>query len=526
MKKNSTNKDGFLNEDHEEIFYELEDIKKKDPLKHTEKNMKPYFNLISKLDDLEICNIGTSTEQVWRICRAYVFELIRWAKFGEEDTEILHMTYGYLKGYEQLLLHDRRLKYRDEVSKYLKDGSVDGIFGRYEQFLEKALAAKIVCLIEKGEWTGIMTNTDLNADIDVAAVDPKYYKTSYLAGRGREKEGETKIIKAVGKTVDSEGLASDETGTVSDDFAISPTDTERNWGKSVLTNIAPINYDFVCRSCELEEIKRRFAAGSHLEIIAGMSGVGKTQIALQYANSHVMNYDIVWWIHVGDDSAMIGDLKTFLLDKELVKDDETDLGRLTRKFINYLNKTDETWFLVYDNCNFESDKDYERFNSLLPVSVKGQVLVTTQTSLSFNGKAPIEIDPFDEPDACIFLQRKTGLDIDQSAKEIISTYGGHALALEYAASYIKINRASYSAYLEGLTKDGISKMLENKRRDVKSYEYSAYVAFQITIERILSGLETQEEKDEITAFIALWSAFPVKNFHSQTQGRGIQWIEL
>ena len=133
--------------------------------------------------------------------------------------------------------------------------------------------------------------------------------------------------------------------------------------------------------------------------------------------------------------------------------------------------------------------------------------MTTQTSRPFSGIKPIEVLPFTKAISGRFLQKKTGLKADQSAREIADIFGGHPLALEYAASYITANYIEYAGYLKLLRDRGISKMLAEKQRDIKTYQHTANVAFRITVDHILSNADSQEQRDSILMVLTMWGHY-------------------
>ncbi len=55
---------------------------------------------------------------------------------------------------------------------------------------------------------------------------------------------------------------------------------------------------FTGRGPELSRLARDLATGSRVMVhsVHGMGGVGKTQLATEYAHTHLRDYDLVWWI--------------------------------------------------------------------------------------------------------------------------------------------------------------------------------------------------------------------------------------
>ena len=61
----------------------------------------------------------------------------------------------------------------------------------------------------------------------------------------------------------------------------------------------PRNPNFTGRAGELEALRGRFAGGSATaavlpQALHGLGGVGKTQLAVEYAYRHATDYDLVW----------------------------------------------------------------------------------------------------------------------------------------------------------------------------------------------------------------------------------------
>ena len=60
----------------------------------------------------------------------------------------------------------------------------------------------------------------------------------------------------------------------------------------------PRNPRFTGRDGMLTELRRRWHADEPLVVQAlyGLGGVGKTQLALEYAHRFAADYDLTWWI--------------------------------------------------------------------------------------------------------------------------------------------------------------------------------------------------------------------------------------
>ena len=62
---------------------------------------------------------------------------------------------------------------------------------------------------------------------------------------------------------------------------------------------------FTGREAEIEEIKKRFDGATYCQSISGISGSGKTQLALEYAFWEFDGYDYIWWIDCESENTVL-----------------------------------------------------------------------------------------------------------------------------------------------------------------------------------------------------------------------------
>ncbi len=75
------------------------------------------------------------------------------------------------------------------------------------------------------------------------------------------------------------------------------------WG-----NVPPRNPGFTCRDQMLADVRQALLSGGRevVQALAGMGGVGKTQLAAEYAYRFASGYDVVWWI-AAEQAGLIGE---------------------------------------------------------------------------------------------------------------------------------------------------------------------------------------------------------------------------
>jgi len=186
---------------------------------------------------------------------------------------------------------------------------------------------------------------------------------------------------------------------------------------------------FVGRAAALARVHLLLQAAAPV-VLVGLSGLGKTQLALQYAHLHPLDYPGgVFWVnaadsgHLKDDFATLGrsffDIPEGLSTESCVARLRDRLHRLTRPAL-----------LIFDNVTEETDL------SLLPDSPQCRLLLTTQKKhLAPPGFALIEL-PKLEPDAALAMLHADGPDDDPgAARRIADDLGRLPIALALVAQH-------------------------------------------------------------------------------------------
>ena len=227
------------------------------------------------------------------------------------------------------------------------------------------------------------------------------------------------------------------------------------------------NQYFTGREDILKNLHAAFTENNSVAInqtqaINGLGGIGKTQIARQYAYLYYDAkpfYDFVLWVTVGDTQEDIANSFAGLALKLNLADASSGQNKRITAVQEWL-ETHENWLLVFDNADtLEWLEPY-----LLSNSYKGNILITTRSNdmskLDRLGIiTPIIVKPMEPEDALDFLFRRIGrkprnLDEQHSAEQLIKYLGYFPLALEQASAWVRNGRSSFTRYLQKFTKDG------------------------------------------------------------------------
>lgn len=141
-----------------------------------------------------------------------------------------------------------------------------------------------------------------------------------------------------------------------------------------------LNVRFFGRSVEADALKRGLRPNDGrecLKVIAiyGTGGVGKTQLALHYANTAMNLYDVVIWIPAENQIKMTQVLSGFAakLGLSQAEGNEDDYGSI-QNVRDWLNTSGKNFLLVFDNV-----EDHDLLEQIWPASTKGSVVITCRS---------------------------------------------------------------------------------------------------------------------------------------------------
>jgi tetratricopeptide (TPR) repeat protein len=195
------------------------------------------------------------------------------------------------------------------------------------------------------------------------------------------------------------------------------------------------NPNFTGRTEELADLGRRMVAGSPVTVqaVRGMGGVGKTQLAVEYAYARAADYDLVWWIAAEEPAAIPDQFAALAARLGLaVGADPEALREVVHEELRHV----AGWLLVFDNADAVEDVAPWLPSGPLPAGIPGHVLITTRRG-GFGGLGQVmDLDVIDLPPAVQLMRtRVPGLG-QVIGEQIAEQLGRLPLALEQAAAYL------------------------------------------------------------------------------------------
>jgi tetratricopeptide (TPR) repeat protein len=202
-------------------------------------------------------------------------------------------------------------------------------------------------------------------------------------------------------------------------------------------NVPARNLNFTGRVESLDRMRKAMISGRTVTVhsLRGMGGVGKTQLAIEYAHRFASDFEIVWWIPA-EQPALIPDHLTELGIALGLDVDPSSIAQV----LNALRGR-QRWLLFFDNA-----EDPVTLRPYLP-SGQGQVVITTRRSGFGALGAVLNLDLLDRAESTALLRRRVPGASDEQVDSLAELLGDLPLAIEQAAAYVESTGMSVDDYM-------------------------------------------------------------------------------
>jgi tetratricopeptide (TPR) repeat protein len=260
--------------------------------------------------------------------------------------------------------------------------------------------------------------------------------------------------------------------------------------------VPPRNRNFTGRGELLQAMRRQLAetaasAVVQAEAVYGLGGVGKTQLAVEYAHRFAADYDLVWWVPAEQPLAIPGRLAALARRLELPElprlEDQVEVlfGELAQR---------DRWLLVYDNVTKPAALD-----GLRPPVGDGHLLITSRNPAWRSLAATIGVDVLTRDQAVDFLGQRTGNSDQATLEGLAGALGDLPLALEQAAAYLETNSTSPADYLSALRERAPDLFALG---EPSNYQQTIATTWSVSLKRIREQTPVAEDLLQLYAFLA------------------------
>jgi tetratricopeptide (TPR) repeat protein len=240
-----------------------------------------------------------------------------------------------------------------------------------------------------------------------------------------------------------------------------PRRVQRIWSNEIPSR----NVNFSGRSAELEMLSRNLASQSpRVQVITGMGGIGKTELATEYIYRNIGKYQIVWWIRAEHHDRVREALVTLArrLEPRPVSADNSRARTIEAVLTRLHSEPEPSWLLVYDNVVDPFD-----LQKYLPASRAAGHVIVTSRELSWPGHVidRVEVAPFPEVEAVSYLRHRVprlaspGADESRLTAKEDTRRAGDAARLAKELGYLPIAIEHAAAYLSQQTECSVDEYL-------------------------------------------------------------------
>ncbi|NBM17548.1 FxSxx-COOH system tetratricopeptide repeat protein [Streptomyces sp. GC420] len=220
-------------------------------------------------------------------------------------------------------------------------------------------------------------------------------------------------------------------------------------GDPKISNLRPRNPYFTGRSTVLDRLRAGLGAGNTSvkpfpQTLHGLGGVGKTQVALEYAHRFKADYDLVWWIESEQEGGIASSLAELARRLELrVGDSVSEAAEAARAELTTGSRLPR-YLLVFDNV-----EDPEGARRWFPRG-QGHVLITSRNKPPAAQAEGLEIDVFTRAESVEHLRRRVGGMSREDAARVAEAVGDLPLAVEVAAAWLAETATPVDTYVRQL----------------------------------------------------------------------------
>jgi len=180
------------------------------------------------------------------------------------------------------------------------------------------------------------------------------------------------------------------------------------------------------------------------QVLRGLGGIGKTQLALEYAYRYGGTYRLVWWVRAEEPEVLASDYAALAQALQLPQHTAQDQPTIIVAVRQWLERH-EGWLLILDNAPAPA-----AVQAYLPRSPYGHIVITSRHFGWGSMAKSLTVPVLPRQEAVQLLLEVTQQSDAETARAIAETLGDLPLAVAQAAAYMEATGLSLSTYVERL----------------------------------------------------------------------------
>ena len=257
----------------------------------------------------------------------------------------------------------------------------------------------------------------------------------------------------------------------------------------------PHNTFFTGRDALLSQLHAQLQSGQATALsqspqaISGLGGIGKTQLAVEYAYRYAQDYEVVLWARAESTDILTSSYNTIagLLN---LPEQHAEEQEITIRAVKAWLQTNSKWLLILDNAD-----DLDLLPPFLPVVPRGHILLTTRAWDMQRLATRLEVKELSNEQGAVLLLRRAGLlapdsDLAQAdpnerqwAIQLTQELGGLPLALDQAGAYLEATGMRLDAYYQ-LYQTRRQALLKERRSRIPDHPDPVATTWSISFQRV------------------------------------------
>jgi hypothetical protein len=265
-----------------------------------------------------------------------------------------------------------------------------------------------------------------------------------------------------------------------------------------VSNIGGRNAAFTGRGEVLERLRDDLRVGVAVvlpQALFGMGGVGKTQVALEYAHRFAADYDVVWWISAEQPTAARRSLAELAEQLKVPTGGNMNETAIAVREALRRGAPYTRWLLVFDNA--ENPDDLTQY---IPRQGTGHVVVTSRNQDWAKRFDHVEIDVFARAESVQLLIRRCPSLRSQDATRVAEALGDLPLAVEQAGAWLSSTGMAVDEYLQRLS-DQTLRQLDDAGSPA-DYPYTAAATWLVSVDGLRERSAAAARLLELCAFFS------------------------
>jgi tetratricopeptide (TPR) repeat protein len=272
----------------------------------------------------------------------------------------------------------------------------------------------------------------------------------------------------------------------------------------------PRNPFFLAREDLLTLLHEQLQQGRSAAItqaISGLGGVGKTQLAIEYAYRHHHEYQAVFWAQAEHTEALVSSFTEMASLLNLAVKTSQEQVVIIRAVKAWL-QNHRHWLLILDNAD-----ELDILEPFWPPRLGGHVILTTRAAAPGRLARRLCVETFSEDQGSLFLLRRAGLialhddttqvrpqDLDM-VYQITREVGGLPLALDQIGAYLETTDCGLAAYWQQYQQHRVV-LLSEYRGLAADHPQPVATVWSLSFQRIAERSPAAADLLRLCAFLA------------------------